>query len=100
MSHATELRTLANAHEDKGDYATALDLHRRAFLMQERAVGKNSPDIAPFIYDLAMIHAALDHDGEARKLLAWLLRLLPAQDPLVKEVDLVLSELQQAETAA
>src|SRR5579875_641126 len=77
MNRAEELRTLANVQEEIGDYNAALDLHRRAFLLQEKAVGKSSPELAPFIYELAMVHGALDHDGEAARLLNWLVTIVP-----------------------
>lgn len=100
MNRAEELRTLALMQEENGDYRAALELYRRAFHIHERAVAKDSPEIAPFIYDLAMINAALDHDGEAGKLLNWLLRILPSEHHLRKECELVLTELQQAQSAA
>lgn len=100
MNRAEELRTLASIHVENGDYETALEYARRALMIQERAVGHDSLAIAPFIHELAMIHAALDHEGEARNLLARLLRVVPNHHPLVKEVDLVVAELERALTAA
>ncbi|GEM_PF-1859354 len=100
MNRAEELRTLANVQEEIGDYNAALDLHRRAFLLQEKAVGKSSPELAPFIYELAMVHGALDHDGEAARLLNWLVTIVPEDHPLRNEARLVLAELKQAQSAA
>ena len=100
MNRAEELRTLANLHVENSDYETALEYSRRALMIQERSVGQDNLALAPYIHELAMIHAALDHDGEARKLLGRLLRVLPTQHPLVKEVDLIVSELERARTAA
>ena len=100
MNRAEELRTLANVQEEIGDYNAALELHRRAFLLQEKAVGKSSPELAPFNYELAMVHGALDHDGEAARLLNWLVTMVPADHPLRDEAKLVLAELKQAQSAA
>jgi lipopolysaccharide biosynthesis regulator YciM len=100
MNRAEELRTLANLHVENSDYETALEYARRALMIQERAVGRDNLALAPFIHELAMIHAALDHDGEARNLLGRLLRVVPTQHPLVAEVDLIVSELERARTAA
>lgn len=100
MNRAEELRSLANVHVERGDYATALEYARRALMIQERAVGGDNLALAPYIHELAILHAALDHDGEARNLLARLLRIVPTQHPLVNEVDLIVSELERARTAA
>jgi tetratricopeptide (TPR) repeat protein len=100
MNRAEELRTLASTHVECGDYETALEYARRALMIQERAVGRDNLAIAPFIHELAMIHAVLDHEGEARNMLGRLLRILPSQHPLLKEIDLVVAELERALTAA
>ncbi len=100
MNRAEELRSLAGMHVEIGDYDTALEYARRALMIEERAVGRNNLALAPFIHELAMIHAVLDHDGEARNLLGRLLRIIPTQHPLVKEIDLIVSELDRARSAA
>ncbi len=100
MNRAEELRTLANLYIETGDYETALEFARRALMIQERAVGQNSLSLAPLIYDLSLIHAALDHDGQARNLMARLYRFLPAGHPLLEEADLIALELDRTPSAA
>jgi len=100
MNRAEELRAFSEMYVEKGDYERAIEYSRRALMIQERAVGGDNLALAPFIHELALIHAALDQDGQARNLLARLLRVIPTQHPLVKEVDLIVNELDRARTAA
>lgn len=100
MNRAQELRTLADVHVENGDCETALEFARRALMIQERASSKNNIVLAPLILELAMIHAALDHDGEARSLLARLVRVVPAGHPLAREAQLIMNELEEARNAA
>jgi len=100
MMNAEELRTLANTHEENGDYESALRLYRRALLIQEKSVGHDSPEMAPFIYDLAMINAAVDNDHEAENLFAWLLKVEPSDPSLADEVAMVRKEMQRVLPAA
>ena len=100
MKFAEDLRVIAGAHEEDGEYEVAQQLYRRALKAQSRLIGKDDPELAPYIYDLAMISAALDRDAEARDLFAWLVAIVPQDAELLKEVELVLSELQDAPSAA
>jgi len=100
MKFAQEMTALANAHEEQGEYGVAEQLYRRALKHQIKSVGKDSPELAPYIYDLAMICAALDHDDEARELFAWLLAVAPREAELTAEIKLVLSELSDTVNAA
>ena len=100
MMNAEELRTLANTHEENGDYESALRLYRRALLIQEKSVGHEANEMAPFIYDLAMINAALDNDNEAENLFAWLLKVEPNDPSLATEVALCRKEMQRVQPAA
>lgn len=100
MNRAEELKALAENYIEKGDCQEALEYSRRALMIQERAVGQDSLALAPFVFDLALVHAALDHDGECRNLLGRLLRLVPSTHPLVHEVGLAVSELDAARSAA
>lgn len=100
MKLAEELRVLANAHEENGEYDLARQLYRRALNARVRTAGNASPLLVPYIYDLAFICAAMDDEREARNLFAWLLRLAPHDAGLLSEVECALGEIQAAPSAA
>ena len=100
MNCAQDLRMLGNLHEENGEYQVARQLYSQALLAQKRRLGKESSELVPFIYDLAMINAVLEEDKEARDLFAWLLQIIPPQHALVSEVRMVLNELALSLDAA
>lgn len=97
MKRADELQQLANACEDRGDYAKAARLHTRALVAKEKTSGTDNPELVPFLYNLGMIHCAIDMkqaaEGYFHRLLELLLTYYPEEHLDVKEIKLILQDL-------
>ena len=60
-----ELTKLATEYRDKGDYASALPLHRRALEMQEKALGKDNPNTKIVREGLALLYEKMGDKPKA-----------------------------------
>lgn len=97
MKSADELQQLANICEERGDYAKAARLHRKALAFKEMTATKDDPELASYLYNLGMIHCANDMKQEAEKQFNRLLNILtqyfPEEHADVIEIRRILQDL-------
>ena len=60
-----QLTKLAEEYRDKGDYASALPLHRRALEIQEKALGKDNPNTKIIREGLALLYEKMGEKPKA-----------------------------------
>lgn len=75
MKTAAELERMGELFEEKGDYLKARRLYEKALRIQERTLGNEHSDLAPYLYNLGLVQCALDNNTEANSLLSRLLRI-------------------------
>ncbi len=92
MKTASELLTLGEAYEEKGDYLKAQRLYRKALTIQEKVSGLEDPVLAPFLYNLGFIQCALDNNADATQLLE---RYIAIQQKQLGNEDEDIAEVRQ-----
>ena len=104
MKSAAELQSLANLAEERGDYAKAARLHKKALAKLEREIGIDQPELIDYLFNVGMICCALD-DRQAAEVaftrqLDLLLQFYPEQHIDVIELRQILTDIHDSEELA
>jgi len=69
IQHATKLRTVAQYHEDCGDYEQAALFLTESLELRQKQLGSDHLEVAEDFYNLGLLHLAMDKNDAAEKLL-------------------------------
>lgn len=98
MRNPADVLERAEIHEEKGNYMEAERLYKKALVLKSKECGE-TPELVPFIYNLAMTQYANDHYDEALNSFHRLLDLLTVQQADIsgdiKEVRQIIDEIHQ-----
>jgi tetratricopeptide (TPR) repeat protein len=65
MRNPADILEKAEALEEKGNYAEAERLYKKALALKTKEVGSNSVELVPYVYNLAMSQYVVDHLDDA-----------------------------------
>ncbi|MBU6452223.1 MAG: tetratricopeptide repeat protein [Cyanobacteria bacterium REEB67] len=65
MRNAADILERAEVLEEKGNYAEAERLYKKALALKSKDVASNSSELVPYIYNLAMAQYVVDHLDDA-----------------------------------
>lgn len=65
MRNPADILDRAELLEEKGNYAEAERLYKKALALKTKEVGSNSNELVPYVYNLAMAQYVMDHLDDA-----------------------------------
>ncbi len=65
MRNPADILERAEVLEEKGNYAEAERLYKKALALKTKEVGSNSVELIPYVYNLAMAQYVVDHLDDA-----------------------------------
>lgn len=76
MTRDTDYLSLGESFEEKGKYFKAERLYKKALSLKIKQVEPTSAELVPYLYNLAMVQAALDKNDEALRTFDQLLPIM------------------------
>jgi tetratricopeptide (TPR) repeat protein len=96
MRNPADVLERAEIHEEKGNYMEAERLYKKALVLKSKECGE-TPELAPFLYNLGMAQYANDHYDDALNSFHRLLDLLTMQQADIsgdiKEIRAVIDDI-------
>lgn len=87
MKTAVELKEIADICEERGNYSKAVRLHNKALSSAERTFGKDSSELIPYVYNVAMISLAVDDHARAKAEFSRLLNLFATTGAATEDIE-------------
>jgi len=99
MRNPADILERAEALEEKGNYAEAERLYKKALALKSKEVAANSSDLVPYLYNLAMAQYVVDHLDDALLTFNRLLSIFTQDEEHIsgeiKEVRSLISDIKK-----
>jgi tetratricopeptide (TPR) repeat protein len=80
MRNPADILAKAEVLEEKGNYAEAERLYKKALALKSKEVGSDSTELVPYVYNLAMSQYVVDHLDDALLSFSRLLSIYSRED--------------------